>query len=138
MRPAAQVDERVAGIDRDLRPFGQGVAVLVHVALFQAGNKLQLVGLVGEQAARLVGRDRLAHESVFAGDDLAHPLLDLGQVFGGQRTRQIEVIIETIFDRRSDGHLRAGKKILHGLGHKVSSRMAQDIQTFGTIQRNPV
>ncbi len=94
--------------------------MLVHVALFQAGNKLQLVGLVGEQAARLVGRDRLAHESVFAGDDLAHPLLDLGQVLGGQGTRQIEVVVEAVGDGRPDSELGlAGEHLHHRLGHHV-------------------
>ena len=66
VRAAAQVRERIVLVDRDLRLLLERIAVLIQSAFFQPFDQFQLVGLVLEDLARLIGRDDLLHELVLA------------------------------------------------------------------------
>ena len=81
---------------------------------------------------------------MLAGDDLAHPFLDLGQISGRKGARpallvraKIEVVVEARVDRRPDGDLRVGIDAQHGLRHDVRGGVAQPMQElvcfFGII-----
>jgi len=70
----------------------------------------------------------LAHKGVLAADDLLHPFFDFGQVFGGQGAGQVKIIIKTVLNGRTNGNLRAGEELQHGLRHHMRRRMADAIQ----------
>ena len=65
-------------------------------------------------------------------DDLEHRLLDLAQVLVGEAAAGlVEVVVEAVVDRRTDGDLRAGEEPLHGVGHDVRGRVADDGEPVG-------
>ena len=128
VRAATQVRERVALIDRNLGLFGQRLPVLVEAAFFQALDQFQLIGLILENLARLFSRNHLLDEGVASGDDLAHTLFDLRQVFLNQRPRQVEIIVKAVFDWRADGVLGLWVEFQHRLRHDVRRRVADSIQ----------
>ena len=76
VRAAAQVGEFVVDVQRDLRLALQRAPIFIEIALLQASDQLQLVGLILERLARLLSRDHFALELVPPGDDLAHALLE--------------------------------------------------------------
>jgi hypothetical protein len=100
-------------------------------------NDLGLVGLADrlEVFDRLVPVPDLADDLLVAIDDLAHPLLDRGQVVQAERRVTGEVVVEAVVDRRTDGHLRTGKQLLHRLGHHVAGVVADGLQRFGALAR---
>ena len=71
----------------------------------------------------------LADEGLRLGDDLAHAGLDPAEVlvFETRVAGQLEVVVETIFDRRADRVAGAGPELEHGLGQYMGSRVAQDV-----------
>ena len=44
-----------------------------------------------------------------------------------------EVVIEAVLDRRADGHLRAGKKLLHRHGEHMRRVVADQLQRLGVL-----
>ncbi len=60
-------------------------------------------------------------------DDLAHPRLDLLEVLGHERHLDVEVVVEAVGDRRTDAEPGVGEDFLHGLGHDMRGRVAQDV-----------
>ena len=50
---------------------------------------------------------------------LAHLRLDLLEVGGRQRPRQVEVVVEAVLDGRTDGELRVGEDVENGGSHHV-------------------
>ena len=128
VRPAAQVREGIALVERDFRLGIQRVAVFVQAAFFQAVDQFQLVGLVLEDLAGFIGRYNLLDEGVPAGDDLAHAFLDLLQVILRDRLGQVKIIVETVLDRRADGVLGLRVEFQHGLRHDVRGRVADAVK----------
>src|SRR5450759_921140 len=63
-----------------------------------------------------------------ARDDLAHALLDLFQVLEQQGLRQVKVIIETVFDWRTDGVFGFRVEFQHRLCHHVRGRVADAVE----------
>src|SRR5919201_2922036 len=98
------------------------------LALVEALDDLPLVWLVAEALERLGPRDFLSDERLVGGHDLAHPTLDLGQVGFGDRSRQLEVVVEAVVDRRPDRVPRPGPQVARGLRQHVCRRMAKDVQ----------
>ena len=122
VRTAAEVEEVAAAVQ------GHGVGV----ELF---DDLDLVALaLAFEESDGVG---LAHDGAFEGNvgghDGAHFLLDGFEVFRSEGTGSIEVVIETLVDGGTDGHLHAGEELLHGSGHDMRSGMAQELQAFGIV-----
>ena len=115
MRPAAEVHERVRvpvrGDDALSRALGRVDAL----------DDLALVGLIGEDRQTLLDRVLFAHEGLVLGHHLAHARLDATQVLFAEMgaTGQLEVVVEAVLDRRSDGETGAGPQLQHGLGHHV-------------------
>src|SRR5207253_5769356 len=67
-------------------------------------------------------------------DDLLNSRLDLFQIFRGKRPLVGKIIIETLFNRRTDGQLRRRKKILDGLRKNVRAAVAIDFFTLRHIE----
>jgi hypothetical protein len=128
VRTAAQVRERIGLVKGNLRFLIQRISVLVRAAFFQSFDEFDFVGLVLENLACFFGRDNLLHEWVASGDDLAHTLFDFLQVFQGDGLGQIEIVIEAVLDRRSDGVLRLRIELKHGLRHHMRGRVADAVQ----------
>lgn len=61
-------------------------------------------------------------------DRLGHPLLDRPEVFGLERSRQLEVVVEAVRDRWPDSELRAREEVENRLGHDVRCRMAHGVE----------
>ena len=118
MRPAAQIVPVAMTIDRDI---------------FIRGNAFDQFGLVVfadvlEMLHRLVARPDFAPGGPRLFDDLVHLGFDLGQVFGRERLGAGEVVIEAVLDRRADGDLGAGIKLLHRHGQKMRRVVADQLQ----------
>ena len=99
-------------------------------AAAQVVEDLDLVGLAvldepGPTSQRL---ELVAHERVVGSDRRRHPRLDGGKVVRGQRSRQLEVVVEAALDGRPDAELRAGEQVHHGLGHDVRRRVAHRVE----------
>ena len=62
-----------------------------------------------------------ALESLIGGNDLAHPDIDGLQVVGREHptSREFEVVIEAVLDRRPDGMGGARPQVQHGLGQHM-------------------
>ena len=78
---------------------------------------------------RFRARQGVTRESRALLDDRLHLLFDRTQIFIGKR-RVIEIIIESVFDRRADRHLRIREETEHCLRHDMRGRMAQCRETF--------
>ncbi len=118
MRSPAQVDPVARAIGRD------------RLAGRQVADQLGLEGLALalEQPDRGVALPHLADQLLIAVDDLGHLLLDGGEVVGRERLLAGEVVIESVLDRRADGHLGAGEQLLHRLGQHVGGVVADGFQ----------
>ena len=81
-----------------------------------------------EPAPRFLAAHHLAAERLGGGDDLGHARLDALQILGMERLIARKVVVESVLDRRADGHLSAGIQILHRLGHDVGAVVAQNRQ----------
>ena len=117
---AAEVDEIALLIERDVLP------------MRDIGDDLRLVGLahVAEEPDGLVARHhRTLHLEVLS-RNLLHLCLDLLQILGGKRTLVGEVVVETVLDHRTDGHLRRGKQALHRLCQQMGGGVADDIDAL--------
>src|SRR5215470_9468295 len=92
MGAATQVQKGVLRVDADF-------------FIRQVFDKLNLIGLplVTEVLQGLLARPAIAYKWVLARDNTGHALLDIGQITGRQGTRQIEIIIKTVFDSRPNG-----------------------------------
>jgi hypothetical protein len=64
---------------------------------------------------------------------LGHALFDGRQVFRRERTLVGEVVVEAVFDHRTDGHLRLGEQLLDRVGQQVRGRMADDVEAVGIL-----
>ena len=146
-RAASQLERRDVLGGRDVRsaaqvapnPFaGTGIEVVVGGELVAADlhdvgvaglvvDEFELVGLVGQLVARLIlGLVDAPVEQLPVLDDLAHPLFQLRQVFGRERVRDVEVVVEAVGDRRPDPELGVREQVLDGLGQHVCGRVPDD------------
>ena len=126
MRPAAEIEPVALPVNLDLLVRRDRVDQL----------DLEHLALVGEHVLHIVPRPHLLREGAIALDDLAHLRLDLRQVVGGERLVPEEVVVEAVFDHRADGHLRAGVKLLHRLGHHVRRVVANKLERARIVARH--
>ena len=117
VRPAAQVDEvRAVAVRRHHRRarggLGGELGVDPTVRRGDALDDLAFERLVGEEREPLLDRAHLADEGLVRGDDRAHRRLDRRQVLVGEAPvlGQLEVVVETVLDRRPDREARPGKR----------------------------
>jgi hypothetical protein len=123
VRAAAQVDEIALAVERHV------------LALRNRGDQFGLVVFADrlEEFDRLVARPDFARHREVLLRQFGHALLDGIQVFGRERTLAGEVVVEAVFDHRTDGHLRFREQLLHRISQQVRSRMAQDFQAVGIL-----
>src|SRR5215208_1344422 len=117
VRAAAQVEEISLFVERDL-------------AVFQALDDLRLVGVVRVENLGLGFGDLLALYREIPRDDLAHPLLDARQILVRETTVDLDVVEEAVLYRRAEGQLAPWIELHDGLGHRMRSRMPQDLETL--------
>ena len=83
-----------------------------------------------EEGDRLVARHFAVRDREVLRHDLVHALFDLREVFFREGLLAGEVVVETVFDRRSDRHFGFRIELLHCLSHQVSGGVANDVKTF--------
>ncbi len=97
------------------------------------GNDLGLVGLT--QPSKIFHGLIARHHATRDGDpicrQLSHLLFNRREIFGGKRPFEGEIVIEAIFDDRTDRDLRRGKQFLHGMRQQVRGAVANDLEPFG-------
>jgi hypothetical protein len=138
VRPAAQVlPAQPAGLGIEVVVDGQvGPAHLDVLAIvgrrraFEA-DELLLVGLTRQLCPGLLLGHHPAAEPLALLDDRPHPLLDGLQVLGGERSGDIEVVVEAVLHRRADSQLGVREQLLHRLRHHVRRGVAQDVPSVG-------
>ena len=118
MRAAAKVEPVALLVDLDLLVFRDGVDQL----------DLEQLALVAEYLLRLIARPRFLGEGFVAGDDLAHLLLDGGEIVRRERLVAEEIVVKAVFDDRPDGDLGAGPQGLNRFGEHVRGIVADQFQ----------
>ena len=122
VRAAAEIHEIAVAIDGDHAPLGELV------------DQLELIGLACKELARPLASDLLAREREVFRHDLLHLGLDGGEVLGRECVLAVEVVVETVLDRRAYGDLRPWKKAEDGVGHDVRGRVPYRLE----LQKLPV
>jgi len=114
VRPTAEIDELALLVQR-------------HSGRIEALEDLHLEGLlmVAKEPDGLAAVHLAALEAIVSAGDLAHGGLDPREVLGRERRRSIEIVVEAVFDRRSDRQLHLGIETLHGLRHHVRGRVSE-------------
>ena len=120
VRPAAQIREVALRVERDL---------LVFRNRLHEFDLIVLAELI-EEGDRLVARHFAVRDREVLRHDLVHALFDLREVFFREGLLAGEVVVETVFDRRSDRHFGFRIELLHCLSHQVSGGVANDVKTF--------
>jgi len=121
MRPRAHVEPAALAVDRDLLvlrdladPFG-----------------LEALAMLAEVIGDAVAAPDLAGDLLVAVDDLAHALLDGGEIIRREGRLAGEIVIEAVLDRGAEGDLGAGIELLHRLGQHMGAIVAQQIEGIG-------
>src|ERR671933_334976 len=118
MRAETQVDELALFIDRD-------------VPVLQLIYDLQLVRVVLVEPLSLGLGDRETLYREITLGYLAHLLLDTRQVFVGDASGDVDVVVETVLYRGAYGELAPRIQLQDRLSHRVGCRVAQYVQPFG-------
>ena len=125
-----------------------GATAHVHVFLVVVQTHGLFVRHVVNQAQLVVFTTRLEHLNhlgtgrhlldnvVVLGDQLLHTLLDGGQVFRGEWALVRNVVIEALFNHRTNHHLGRGIQLLDGVANQVGCRVANDVHTVGILGRD--
>ena len=96
----------------------------------------EIAATMAQAARKILAGDRAAAERLRGLDDPLHALLDLLEILRGERILDVEVVVEAVFDGRSDRHLRRRIQLFNGLSHQVRSRVADQLESFGVLCRN--
>ena len=116
MRAAAQIDERAVGVDRD-RFVGSQVA-----------DALKLERIVHESLPGLFPAHFLTHERVIGLRHLGHLLFDRVDVFGRERTADVEVVVKAVLDGRAEADLRFREELTNRRRQDVRRGVAQHVE----------
>ncbi len=116
VRALAQVEEPTVLVDRDH---------LVSVELLEA---LELERVVTEQLACLVFGDASTREGLIRRGDLCHLFLEFLEIFGRKGLVDLEVVVETVVDRRAEPDAGSRTQLAHGGGENVRRRVPQNHQ----------
>jgi hypothetical protein len=110
----------------------QVAALCIETYLFdilrQIVQKFDFVGFapVFEQGNGLFTRHFLPLERIIGRSDFMHPLFNLLQVFRREGFGILEIVIETVFDGRTDADPDTIKRILNGLSHDMGNAVSKD------------
>src|SRR5256885_13412275 len=86
VRSATEIDEWTIGVSRD------------DLVVGKFAQSLELQWIIREFFEGLLLRDLLSHEWILLGDDLFHFVLELLEIFRGERMVDLEVVVKTVFD----------------------------------------
>ena len=118
VRTATQIRESALGVGRD-------------VTVFQVGNELVLIRLplVAEELQRIALGDVATHKGLLALHQLHHLLFDVGEdrLADHHALSGHDVVVESVFNGRTDTELSAGIELLQGLGHKVGGSVPEGV-----------
>ena len=117
MAAAAQVLEGAVAVEADRRALGR-IEVVDDLHLERLAPLLEQRDRIGTR--KVAG----SLEREIGGLLLAHLGLDLLEVGGRQRARQVEVVVEAILDGGADAELRLREDLQDRRGHHVRRRMA--------------
>ena len=118
VRAAAEVEPVALAVDLERLAGRNGVDQL----------DLEQLVLVAEDALGLLARHDALGERLVARDDLAHLLLDRGEILGRERLVAEEVVVESVLDHRPDGDLRSGPQRLHRLRQHMGAIVPDQLQ----------
>ncbi len=110
---AAEIGKIADGVERD------------RLSVGNLASDLDLVWISREGVDRFGAGHLSPGHGVIGSHNLAHPLLEALEVVGRERLRAVEVVVETILDRRADGRFCVGEEVLDGVSKHVSGGMAQ-------------
>lgn len=127
MRAPTQVDEAVVAVGSHHIPAR-------HLAGIYVFDDLQLELVIREHVEGLFAGHRHPLERLVLGHDLDHSLLDSLQILRSERLIDLEVVIEPIFDGRTDCEGGPGEQVENRLSHYVRRRMAEDMESLGAAQ----
>src|SRR4029077_7560185 len=91
---------------------------------------LHEIALTLELLETLFARQELARVRQVLLDELLHLLLDLLEVFGGERSRAIKIVEESVLGRRTMAELGLREEFKHGRGKQVRRRVPINFQRF--------
>jgi hypothetical protein len=114
VRTPAEVDEVPLAVERDGRRVDPAEDL-----------DLEALAALLEEADGLLARHLLPLERHVGLHDLGHDGLDALEVFGRERLRLGEVVVEAVLDGGADGHLDVGEQTLHRLSHHVRGGMTE-------------
>ena len=115
VRPLAQVNKLPVPVNAERRLIGQ------------VADNLQLVGLVGEEFYRLVPADLFPHKGLAGPNGLPHQPFNALQVFRGEGSGHVEVVVEAVLGGRPDSHFGFREDAQHCVGHYVGRRVAHPV-----------
>ena len=118
MRAAAQIEPVALLVDFELLVFRNGVDQL----------DLETFAAVAEHVLGVLARPHFLGERFVARDDLAHLLLDRGEILRRERLVAEEIVIKTVLDHRPDGDLGAGPQRLHRFGEHMRGVVADQLE----------
>ena len=113
--------------------FGGGFWIEVGFLVFDEFNLVRLIGLFCQS---LLFGHHAAAEGLGGLDNALHALFDLFKIVRSERSLDIEIVIETVFDDRTDAELGIRTDLLHGLCHNVGCGVTHDGQAIFAVQCN--
>ena len=119
----AEVDEWTVRVDRD------------DLVVGQVGDPFELERVVGEPAPRLGAIDFFANEGVIRLHDLAHPRLDALEILRCERSGDIEIVVEPVFDRGTKPDLGVREQLPHRSRKHVGGGVPQHVQRLDVFLR---
>ncbi|GBE30562.1 hypothetical protein BMS3Bbin04_01597 [bacterium BMS3Bbin04] len=117
MRPTAQVSKIILSVEAELLTFQTLDQLTFELSLLRSENFFCLVVAYFTTYHRIIRRD-----------DLPHLGFDGLEVFVGQTMLQVEIVVESILDGRSDSELDIVKQTHHRLSHYMSCGVTQHVQ----------
>ncbi|KFB73887.1 MAG: hypothetical protein AW09_000841 [Candidatus Accumulibacter phosphatis] len=123
VRAAAEVDKITLAIERDFLTGRNGID---QFRLVVFADRL-------EESDGVVALPDLALHRQITPGEFCHALLDCRQVVKRERTLVGEVVVETVFDDRTDRDLRRRKEFLDRVSHQVRHRVTDDLQALGIL-----
>ena len=134
MRPPAEVHEGVVAVNGDR--VGR-----FHLRSVHRKDDLGLVGMVTKQFEAGLAGHLLAYECLVGGDYPLHLCFDLPEVIGRERAADVEVVVEAVGYRRTDGEGGPFEQVENRLGQHMSGRVPHDSATllggFGNDREPP-
>ena len=116
VRPPAQIDEWSVSVSRD------------DFLVGKFAEALELEWIVRETLPRFWLGNLFSHERILLGDDLLHLRLEFLEIVGSKRLIDLEVVIESVFDRRTESDFGVWTQAPHGGREDVRAGMTKHAQ----------